>query len=31
MIRRRRFHRVVFALAALYNASWGLYSAFDPQ
>lgn len=31
MIRRRRFHRVVFALAALYNASWGLYAAFDPQ
>lgn len=31
MIRRRRFHRAVFALAALYNASWGLYSAQDPQ
>src|SRR5262245_33978729 len=31
MIPRRRFHRAVFALAALYNASWGLYAAIDPQ
>jgi hypothetical protein len=30
-IPRRRFHRAVFALAALYNASWGLYAAADPQ
>jgi hypothetical protein len=31
MIRRRRLHRTVFALAALYNACWGLYAALDPQ
>ena len=28
---RRRLHRATFALAALYNAGWGLYSALDPQ
>src|SRR6478752_4721778 len=31
MIPRRRLHRAVFALAALYNACWGLYAAVDPQ
>jgi hypothetical protein len=31
MIPRRRFHRVVFALAAAYNPLWGLYAAADPQ
>ena len=31
MIPRRRFHRVVFLLAGLYNIWWGLYSAIDPQ
>ena len=31
MIRRRRLHRAVFALAALYNVAWGLYAALDPQ
>jgi len=30
MIPRRRFHRVVFVLAALYNPLWGLYAAIDP-
>jgi hypothetical protein len=28
---RRRFHRVVFATAGVYNIAWGLYAAFDPQ
>jgi hypothetical protein len=28
---RRRLHRVVFALAGLYNIVWGLYAAIDPQ
>lgn len=31
MIRRRRFHQIVFALAGLYNLAWGAYSAIDPQ
>ena len=31
MIQRRRFHRVVFVAAGLYNILWGLYSALDPQ
>ena len=30
MIPRRRFHRVVFVLAAIYNPLWGLYAAIDP-
>ena len=30
-IPRRRFHRAVFTVAGLYNISWGLYSAYDPQ
>ena len=31
MIPRRRFHRIVFVLAAVYNPLWGLYAALDPQ
>src|SRR6187549_4055810 len=31
VIRRRRFHRVVFALAGLYSVGWGLWSIADPQ
>jgi hypothetical protein len=31
MIPRRRFHRVVFVAAGLYNIAWGLWSAIDPQ
>ena len=31
MIRRRRFHQIVFALAGAYNLAWGAYSAIDPQ
>lgn len=28
---RRRFHRIAFTLAGIYNILWGLYSSFDPQ
>jgi hypothetical protein len=28
---RRRFHRVVFTLAGVYNIAWGLYAALDTQ
>lgn len=31
MMRRRRFHQIVFALAGAYNLGWGAYSALDPQ
>jgi hypothetical protein len=31
MIVRRRFHRLVFAVAGLYNIGWGVWSAADPQ
>jgi hypothetical protein len=31
MIRRRRFHQAVFALAGFYNIGWGLYTVADPQ
>lgn len=31
MIKRRKFHRIVFTLAGIYNILWGLYSAYDPQ
>lgn len=31
MIPRRRFHRIVFVLAAIYNPLWGLFAAYDPQ
>ena len=27
---RRRSHRLVFALAAVYNVVWGLHAALDP-
>jgi hypothetical protein len=30
-IARRQFHRVVFAVAGVYNIAWGLYAAIDPQ
>jgi hypothetical protein len=28
---RRRFHRVVFLAAGIYNMAWGIWSACDPQ
>jgi hypothetical protein len=31
MIRRRRFHRVVFGAAGVYNIAWGLYTVSDTQ
>jgi hypothetical protein len=31
VIRRRRFHRVVFVAAGFYNIAWGLWSVADPQ
>src|SRR6266850_4190887 len=31
MIRRRRFHRLVFCAAGIYNIAWGLYAVYDPQ
>src|SRR5437867_8257401 len=31
MIRRRRFHRLVFCVAGVYNIGWGLYAVYDPQ
>src|SRR2546428_14171516 len=31
MIRRRRFHRLVFCVAGFYNIGWGLYAVYDPQ
>jgi hypothetical protein len=31
MMTRRRFHRIIFLTAGLYNILWGLYSALDPQ
>jgi hypothetical protein len=31
MIARRRWHRGVFVAAGIYNVSWGLWSAADPQ
>ncbi len=31
MIRRRRLHRSVLIVAGIYNISWGIYSAIDPQ
>jgi hypothetical protein len=30
-VKRRNFHRIVFAIAGAYNLGWGLYSALDPQ
>ena len=31
MIRRRRFHRLVFSVAGVYNIGWGFYAVYDPQ
>lgn len=31
MIPRRRWHRVAFCAAGIYNILWGLYAAVDPQ
>ncbi|HET9263164.1 MAG TPA: hypothetical protein VFO14_08975 [Vicinamibacterales bacterium] len=31
VIRRRRFHRAVFAAAGAYNIAWGLLSIADPH
>lgn len=31
MIARRRWHRAVFIAAGIYNLSWGLFSALEPQ
>jgi hypothetical protein len=31
MMRRRRWHRIVFAAAGTYNILWGLWSMADPQ
>src|SRR5689334_1004476 len=28
---RRRWHRLTFTVAGLYNIGWGLYAAADPQ
>ena len=30
-MKRRKFHRIVFAIAGAYNLGWGAYSAIDPQ
>jgi hypothetical protein len=30
-MKRLRLHRATFALAAVYNAAWGAWSAADPQ
>jgi hypothetical protein len=30
-VRRRRFHRVVFALAGAYNLAWGAFTMAYPQ
>jgi hypothetical protein len=31
MIPRRRFHRLIFVAAGLYNVAWGLWTALDPR
>ena len=31
MTARRKFYRVLFLVAGLYNLGWGLFSAIDPQ
>jgi hypothetical protein len=28
---RRKFHRVVFIAAPIYDIAWGLYAVWDPQ
>jgi uncharacterized membrane protein HdeD (DUF308 family) len=30
-LKRRGLHRVTFALAAVYNLAWGLFTVADPQ
>jgi hypothetical protein len=30
-IRRRKFHRLVFVAAGIYNIAWGIHSVYDPQ
>lgn len=30
-MKRRRFHRAVFAAAGIYNIGWGIFSSLDPQ
>jgi len=30
-IARRKFHRLVFCAAGVYNIAWGLYAVYDPQ
>ena len=30
-MKRRKFHRIVFAIAGAYNLGWGVYAAIDPQ
>jgi hypothetical protein len=31
VIARRKFHRIVFVVAGLYNMGWGIFSVADPQ
>ncbi|HXG63858.1 MAG TPA: hypothetical protein VNO70_02055 [Blastocatellia bacterium] len=31
MLARRKLHRTTFLAAGLYNLTWGIYSAIDPQ
>jgi hypothetical protein len=31
MLKRRKFHRIIFSAAGIYNITWGLYSVADPQ
>ena len=31
MIKHRRFYRITFCLAGVYNILWGIYAAWDPQ
>jgi len=30
-IKRRKFHRIAFRLAGIYNICWGLWVAYDPN
>ena len=30
-IKRRKFHRIAFLLAGIYNICWGLWVAYDPN
>ena len=31
MIRHRKFHRLVFCAAGVYNIAWGIHAAYNPQ